>query len=244
MSNKVSAQQKGFKIKKLSYVINQFYKDKLNDEQKECYNLIENKTLTIVTGKAGSGKTLVAVYSALKDLASRKIEKIIITRPTVSTEDNGFLPGGIEDKLDPWMAPIYGNIKTITGPDIFQQLIAEEMIEIVPLTYMRGRTFIGSSIIVDEAQNMTDEQLLMVISRIGVSSKMIICGDDKQIDLKRKEQSGILFLSSISDENIGSFRLKENHRHPIVDKILTIYENEFSSNRMNKVLTLRNNGSY
>jgi len=239
MSKNIPTHQKSLKIKKLSYVINQFYKDKLNDEQKECYNLIENRTLTIVTGKAGSGKTLVACYSALKDLASRKIDKIIINRPTVSTEDNGFLPGGIEDKLDPWMAPIYGNIKTITGPDICQQLVSEGLIEIVPLTYMRGRTFTESTIIVDEAQNMTDGQLLMVISRIGVQSKMIICGDDKQIDLKRKEQSGIPFLSSITDEDIGSFRLKENHRHPIVDKILTIYENEFSSNRINKVLELR-----
>lgn len=244
MNQGETPRNKPFRVKKLSYIVNQFYKDKLNEEQKECYSLIDEKTLTIITGKAGSGKTLIACYSALKDLASKKIDRIVITRPTISTEDNGFLPGDIKDKLDPWMSPIYGNIQTITGPDICDQLVSEKLIEIVPLTYMRGRTFVNNTIIVDEAQNMTHEQLLMTITRIGIHSKMIICGDTSQIDFKKKETSGLLFLSSINDEEIGSFKLLENHRHPIVDKILNIYENEYSSSGMNKVLELRNNGSY
>lgn len=230
---------KSVRIKKLRYAVNSFEKNRLNKEQRECGRMIKSKTLSIVTGKAGSGKTLIACFSALRRLADKKIEKIVITRPTVSTEDNGFLPGDISEKLDPWMSPIYGCIKTIVGPDIFEQMMAANLIEIVPLSFMRGRTFLETSIIVDEAQNMTHEQMLMVISRIGLHSKMVVCGDVKQIDLKYKKDSGLAFLSSLTTESdIGLYQLKKNHRHPIVDRVLNIYENKDTNDNVSKVLRL------
>lgn len=232
--------KKSIRIKKLRYTVNKFEKDRLNVEQRECHRMIEDKTLSIVTGKAGSGKTLIACFSALKKLADKKIDQIVITRPTISTEDNGFLPGDISDKLDPWMSPIYGCIRTVVGSDIFEQLMAANLIEIVPLTYMRGRTFLECSIIVDEAQNLSHEQTLMCISRIGLHSNMVVCGDVKQIDLKYKKDSGLGFLSSLTSESdIGLFHLKENHRHPIVDRILDIYENNDVKSVTPKILSLK-----
>lgn len=152
------------RFKKLKYQIDQFEK-RLNQEQRKADRLIEDKTLTIISGKAGSGKTLISCFTALKKFAYREIDNIVITRPTVSTEDNGFLPGDINEKLDPWMSPIYSCIKTILKPldpnhggntnELFEQLISENIIEIVPLTYMRGRTFTDSYVIVDECQNLT-----------------------------------------------------------------------------------------
>jgi len=230
---------KSVRIKKLRYTVNSFEKNKLNKEQRECQRMIEEKPLSIVTGKAGSGKTLIACFSALKRLADKQIDQIVITRPTVSTEDNGFLPGGIDEKLDPWMSPIYGCIRTIVGPDIFQQLMAANLIEIVPLSFMRGRTFLECSIIVDEAQNLTNEQTLMVISRIGLHSNMVICGDVKQIDLKKRQDSGLGFLSSLtSEKDIGLYQLLENHRHPLVDRILDIYDKRDVEQTVSKIITL------
>lgn len=238
MSN-ANAEHKSIRIKKLRYTVNSFEKNQLNKEQRECQRMIEDKALSIVTGKAGSGKTLIACFSALRRLADKQIDQIVITRPTVSTEDNGFLPGDINEKLDPWMSPIYGCIRTIVGPDIFEQLMAANLIEIVPLTYMRGRTFVNSSIIIDEAQNLTHEQTLMVISRIGIHSNMVICGDVKQIDLKRHNESGLGFLSSLTNEaEIGLYMLRENHRHPLVDRILDIYESRNVREAPPKILTL------
>jgi len=216
-----------FRLKKLKYQIKEFEK-KLNIEQKQADELIEKKTLTVLSGKAGSGKTLLSCYTALKKFAEREVDRIVITRPTVSTEDNGFLPGGIEDKLGPWMSPIYSNFKTIlhndqdhTSIELYDQLIESKVLEIVPITFMRGRTFTNSLVIVDEAQNLTEEQSLMVLSRIGIGTKMIICGDLKQVDLRKRNDSGMWFMSRLKESaNIGSFELLKNHRHPVVDEIL------------------------
>lgn len=239
MSDNTGEVKRALRIKKLRYAVDKFEKEKLNKEQRECDRLIQDKTLTVVTGKAGSGKTLLACFSALRRLAQRKIDQIIITRPTVSTEDNGFLPGDINEKLDPWMSPIFANIKTIVGPDVFEQMMSQNLIEIVPLTYMRGRTFVDCNIIVDEAQNLTHEQTLMCISRIGIGSKMVVCGDTKQIDLKTYKQSGLGFLQSIPNESeIGVYQLKQNHRHAIVDRILDIYENNDIEKPEPKIITL------
>lgn len=225
---------KKLRFKKLKYQLDQF-EQKLNKEQRKTDRLIDDKTLTIVSGKAGSGKTLIACYTALRKFAYRKIDNIVITRPTVSTEDNGFLPGGIDDKLDPWMSPIYGCLRTILKPtnphhggntnELFDKLMAENVIEIVPLTYMRGRTFTDSCVIVDECQNLTMEQSMMCISRIGIHSKMVMCGDIAQVDLRYKKDSGMVFLSNLDlRSEIGSIELKENHRHVVVDQILEEYD--------------------
>lgn len=239
------------RFKKLKYQIEDFER-RLNKEQRYTDRLIEDKTLTIVSGKAGSGKTLISCYSALRRFAERRIDNIVITRPTVSTEDNGFLPGGIEEKLDPWVSPIHSCMKTVlkdysqnpnttNSLEMFEQLMNSGIVEIVPLTYMRGRTFTNSFVIVDEAQNLTMEQTMMVISRIGIHSKMVICGDLNQVDLRRPKDSGMWFLKNMEQDNlIGRITLQENHRHEIVDNVLSKFERMKSDESISKVLHLPN----
>ena len=156
----------------------------------------------------------------------REIDKIIITRPTVSKEEIGFLPGDLREKMDPWIQPIYQNMFALYDRSKIEKLIQEGSIEIVPLSFMRGRTFLDSVIIVDEAQNVTHEQMEMIVTRIGLRSKMIICGDDIQVDLKNKRDSGFRFLYKASKKikNLESITLFQNHRDPIVTDLISYYE--------------------
>jgi len=198
----------------------------LNDEQKEAKALILENPITVLKGMAGSGKTLVAVQAALDMLFNKEIDKIIITRPTVAKEDIGFLPGDLKEKMDPWLAPIYHNLYALYNKDKIEKELANENIEIVPFAFMRGRTFLNSFVIVDEAQNVTHDQMETVIGRLGKQSKMVICGDLAQIDLKNKKETGFSFLSRI-EEHVDGFRvmaLKQNHRHEIVSPILKVYQ--------------------
>lgn len=198
----------------------------LNDEQKEAKALILENPIVVLKGMAGSGKTLVAVQAALDMLFTKEVEKIIITRPTVSKEDIGFLPGDLKEKMDPWLAPIYHNLYALYGKDKIDKELERETIEIVPFAFMRGRTFLNSFVIVDEAQNVTHDQMETVIGRLGKKSKMVICGDLAQIDLKNKKETGFSFLSRI-EEHVAGFRvmaLKQNHRHEIVSPILQVYQ--------------------
>jgi len=202
------------------------FKIALNEEQKEAKAKILENTITMLAGKAGSGKTLLAVQVALDGLLRRHYEKIIITRPTVSKEEIGFLPGDLREKMDPWIQPIYQNMYALYDKVKVEKLIEDGKIEIVPLAFMRGRTFLDSCIIVDEAQNVTHEQMEMISTRIGLRSKMIICGDDHQVDLKSKRESGFRFLYSAARKvkNMCSITLMQNHRDPIVDNLIEIYE--------------------
>jgi phosphate starvation-inducible PhoH-like protein len=202
------------------------FKIPLNEEQKNAKDEILKNTLTILAGRAGSGKTLLACQIALDGLLRRHFEKIIITRPTVSKEEIGFLPGDLREKMDPWIQPIYQNMYALYDKEKVEALINDGKIEIVPLAFMRGRTFLDSCIIVDEAQNVTHEQMEMIATRIGLRSKMIICGDDYQVDLKSKRDSGFRFLYSAARriKNMVGITLKENHRDPIVDDLLLVYE--------------------
>ena len=202
------------------------FKIPLNEEQKAAKEEILNNTLTILAGRAGSGKTLLACQIALDGLLRRHFEKIIITRPTVSREEIGFLPGDLREKMDPWVQPIYQNMYSLYDKEKVEALINDGKIEIVPLAFMRGRTFLDSCIIVDEAQNVTHEQMEMIATRIGLRSKMIVCGDDYQVDLKAKRDSGFRFLYTASRkiENMVGITLKQNHRDPIVDDLLQMYE--------------------
>jgi len=170
------------------------FKIQLNEEQKLAKEEILNNTLTLLAGSAGSGKTLLAVQVALDGLIRRHYEKIIITRPTVSKEEIGFLPGDLREKMDPWIQPIYQNMYALYDKEKVEKLIEDGKIEIVPLAFMRGRTFLDSCIIVDEAQNVTHEQMEMIATRIGLRSKMIVCGDDHQVELKAKRDSSFRFL--------------------------------------------------
>jgi len=202
------------------------FKITLNEEQKEAKAKILENTITMLAGKAGSGKTLLAVQIALDGLLRRHYEKIIITRPTVSKEEIGFLPGDLREKMDPWIQPIYQNMFALYDKDKVEKLIEDGKIEIVPLAFMRGRTFLDSCIIVDEAQNVTHEQMEMIATRIGLRSKMIICGDDHQVDLKSKRESGFRFLykSMRKIKNAVGITLLQNHRDPIVDDLIQVYE--------------------
>ena len=202
------------------------FKITLNEEQKEAKSKILNSTLTLLAGKAGSGKTLLACQIALERLFMKDVGKIIITRPTVSKEDIGFLPGDLREKMDPWVQPIYQNMFTLYDKVKIEKLIEEGKIEIVPVSFMRGRTFLDSVIIVDEAQNVTHEQMEMIVTRIGLRSKMIVCGDDYQVDLKSKRDSGFKFLYTAARrvKNMVGITLLQNHRDPIVDSLLDLYE--------------------
>jgi len=199
----------------------------LNDEQKLAKQLILENPITILRGMAGSGKTLVATQAALDLLFTKQVDKIIITRPTVSKEDIGFLPGDIKEKMDPWLAPIYHNLYMLYGREKVDKELADENIEIVPFAFMRGRTFLNSFVIVDEAQNVTHNQMEAVIGRLGKESRMVICGDMAQIDLKDKRETGFSFLSRIEEqvEGFKIFTLEKNHRHEIVSPILLVYQN-------------------
>ena len=198
----------------------------LNEEQKQAKAIILENPVTVLKGLAGSGKTLVAVQAALDLLFNKEVEKIVITRPTVSKEEIGFLPGDIKEKMDPWLAPIYHNLYALYSKDKVDKELENGNIEIVPFAFMRGRTFLNSFVIVDEAQNVTHDQMETVIGRLGKNSKMTICGDMAQIDLKIKKETGFSFLSRI-EEQVQGFRvveLKQNHRHEIVSPILKVYQ--------------------
>lgn len=198
----------------------------LNEEQKEAKAMILENPITVLKGMAGSGKTLVATQVALDLLFRKEIDKVIITRPTVSKEDIGFLPGDIKEKMDPWLAPIYHNLFMLYSQEKVEKEIEAGNIEIVPFAFMRGRTFVNSFVIVDEAQNVTHNQMETVLGRLGRDSKMVVCGDMAQIDLKDKRQTGFSFLARI-EEHVKGFKvyaLEKNHRHEIVSPILKVYQ--------------------
>lgn len=203
----------------------------LSDEQKEAKDHIMNNTIIVLKGKSGSGKTLLACQAALDLVFKKQMEKIVIIRPAVAKEDIGFLPGDLKEKMEPWMSPIFSNLKDLYNKDKIEKMLTEGQIEIVPLMYMRGRTFSNACIVVDEAQNITNEQTEMVLSRIGLNSKMILCGDTRQIDLQNKKMSGFNFICQLEGRvnNLKVFELKQNHRNPIVDEILKIYYEEFET---------------
>jgi phosphate starvation-inducible PhoH-like protein len=201
------------------------FKVQLNDEQKEAKQLILDNTITMLAGQAGSGKTLLACQVALDGLIRRVYQKVIITRPTVSKEDIGFLPGDLREKMDPWVQPIYQNFFTLYDKAKVEKFIKDGLIEIVPVSFMRGRTFLDSCVIVDEAQNVTHEQMEMIVTRLGLRSKMMICGDQHQTDLKKKSDSGFKFLYKASRKikNLEAITLTSNHRNEIVEDLRNYY---------------------
>ena len=202
------------------------FKIQLNEEQKSAKAKILESTITLLAGAAGSGKTLLACQIGLEKLFMRDVEKVIITRPTVSKEEIGFLPGDLREKMDPWVQPIYQNMYLLYDKDKVEKHIQAGDIEIVPLSFMRGRTFVNNFVIVDEAQNVTHEQMHMIVTRIGLNSKMIICGDDAQVDLKKRSDSGFKFLykGASKIKKLEAITLKTNHRDPIVEDLLRYYD--------------------
>ena len=199
----------------------------LNEEQKSAKAEILENTVTLLKGQAGSGKTLLACQIALDLFFTRQIEKIIITRPNVaSADDIGYLPGSMKEKMDPWLAPIYANLYMLYNKPHIDKLVENQDIEILPFAFVRGRTFVNSCVIVDEAQNVNNNQTEMIVGRLGLNSKMIFCGDTAQIDLKNKKESGIDFFKILESrvKGVKVIVLSKNHRHPIVPEILHVYK--------------------
>jgi phosphate starvation-inducible PhoH-like protein len=199
----------------------------LNEEQKEAKSVILNNKITVLKGQAGSGKSLIAAQVALDLLFRKEVEKIILTRPAVTSgEDIGFLPGTKDEKLAPYTAAIYDNMYRLYSKEKIDKEILEGNIEVIPLAFMRGRNLTNCCVVVDEGQNITHRQMELVLGRICHGSRMIICGDTAQIDLKDKKISGFNFISTNFKEVPGFavVTLKTNHRDPIVEHILEIYK--------------------
>ena len=157
----------------------------------------------------------------------RKCNKIIITRPTVATEDNGFLPGNERDKMEPWLVPIRSNMRKVYNkPPILEKMEEDENIELVSLSHFRGRTFDDAIVIIDEFQNLTRSQFAMVLGRLGKNSIMILCGDNQQIDLKDKNYSAIHEVAKIiNSQYVYKTVLKDNHRHEAIFEVLQLLNN-------------------
>ena len=193
----------------------------LSEEQKAAKQAMLHHPYNFIVGKAGSGKTLLACQVSLDMFFKRMINKIIITRPTVSTEDNGFLPGSEKEKMEPWLVPIRSNMRKVYNkPAILEKMENQEDIELVSLAHFRGRTFENCVVIVDEFQNLTRSQLRMALGRLGKGSTMIFCGDNQQIDLKDKNYSAIHDVSKLTgSEYVYKRILLDNHRHPAIDEV-------------------------
>ena len=196
----------------------------LSEEQKQAKAQIRNHPVNFILGKAGSGKTLLAVQIALDSFFKREVNKIVITRPTISNEDNGFLPGSLDEKMEPWLVPIRSNMRKVYNkPTILEKMEKDENIELVSLSHFRGRTFDNSIVIVDEFQNLTKQQLAMVLGRLGKHSTMMLCGDPQQIDLKFANDSAVHEVHKLKESLfVFNVNLKDNHRHESLDEVLKL----------------------
>ncbi len=197
--------------------------------QKKYVDAIKHNTCTFGIGPAGTGKTYLAVAMAVVALKNKDAERIILTRPAVEAgEKLGFLPGDMQQKVDPYLRPLYDAINEMLGPDAFARLIERQQIEVAPLAYMRGRTLNDAFIILDEAQNTTSEQMKMFLTRMGTGSKMVITGDVTQIDLPGIRKSGLVealeVLKGVDDIAICRLTHKDVVRHELVQAIVKAYE--------------------
>ena len=196
----------------------------LSEEQKLAKTAILYHPYNFIMGKAGSGKTLLADQIALDMYFTRQVNKIVITRPTVSNEDNGYLPGSLAEKMEPWLVPIRSNMRKVYNkPHILEKMEKEENIELVSLSHFRGRTFDNAVVIVDEFQNLTKPQLGMVLGRLGKMSTMILTGDPQQIDLKFNNDSAIHDVPKLKgSDHVYQTVLRDNHRHEALNEVLRL----------------------
>ena len=196
--------------------------------QKQYLSAISSNTIVLGIGPAGTGKTYLAVAMAVKALKAHEISRIILTRPAVEAgEKLGFLPGDLQDKVDPYLRPLYDALFEMLGNEAVERDLEKNIIEIAPLAYMRGRTLDNAFIILDEAQNTTSEQIKMFLTRLGEGSKMVITGDITQIDLPDPKRSGLIeamrVLKTVDDIKIHQFSEKDVVRHRLVQDIITAY---------------------
>jgi phosphate starvation-inducible PhoH-like protein len=199
--------------------------------QKIYIDAIRNNDIVFGIGPAGTGKTYLAVAMAVSAMTSGAVRSIILTRPAVEAgEKLGFLPGDVAQKVNPYLRPLHDALNDLLGLERAQELIQQEVIEIAPLAFMRGRTLSNAFIILDEAQNTTREQMKMFLTRMGFDSQAVITGDSTQVDLPAKQQSGLLqakkILANIEGIRFCSFSKADVVRHPLIQKIINAYEKQ------------------
>lgn len=204
--------------------------------QKSYVEAIEKNTIVLGIGPAGTGKTYLAVAMAVKAFRAHTVNRVILTRPAVEAgEKLGFLPGDLQNKVDPYLRPLYDALLEMMGAEGFQKNIERSTIEVAPLAYMRGRTLDDSFIILDEAQNTTPEQMKMFLTRLGHGSKVVITGDVTQIDLPDPKRSGLSeaakVLKDIKDISINHFTEKDVVRHKLVQDIIKAYDKFYEDSR-------------
>ena len=204
--------------------------------QKKYVDLIRKNTIVFGVGPAGTGKTYLAMAMAITAFKTNRVNRIILTRPAIEAgEKLGFLPGDMQQKVDPYLRPLYDALYEIMGADAFQKNTEKGLIEVAPLAYMRGRTLDNAFIVLDEAQNTTPEQMKMFLTRIGFGSQAVITGDVTQIDLGEGKHSGLLdavrILEGIEDIGIITLTTKDVVRHPLVQKIIQAYEKKESGKK-------------
>ena len=204
--------------------------------QKKYVEAIRQNTITLGAGPAGTGKTYLAVAAAVTAFRAKEVNRIILTRPAVEAgEKLGFLPGDLQQKVDPYLRPLYDALFDMLGAEAFARYQERGSIEVAPLAYMRGRTLDDSFIILDEAQNTTKEQMKMFLTRLGFNSKMVVTGDVTQIDLPDGKKSGLLeamkILKNIPDISVCRFTEKDVVRHKLVQEIIKAYEKNEEAKR-------------
>ena len=199
--------------------------------QKDYYNIVKRNDVTFSIGPAGTGKTFMAVAFAVSALTSKEVDRIVLCRPAVEAGENlGFLPGDLKEKVDPYLAPFYDSLGEMISISKYKPLIADKVIEIIPLAFMRGRTLNNAFMILDEAQNATKTQMKMFLTRLGNNSKAIITGDTTQIDLPTNVKSGLVevvdLLKNIDGIGFAHLTSKDVVRHKLVREIIDAYEAE------------------
>ena len=199
--------------------------------QKDYYNIVKRNDVTFSIGPAGTGKTFMAVAFAVSALTSKEVDRIVLCRPAVEAGENlGFLPGDLKEKVDPYLAPFYDALGEMISISKYKPLIADKVIEIIPLAFMRGRTLNNAFMILDEAQNATKTQMKMFLTRLGNNSKAIITGDTTQIDLPTNVKSGLVevvdLLKNIDGIGFAHLTSKDVVRHKLVREIIDAYEAE------------------
>ena len=199
------------------------------EKQKKYLEILSKYNIIYALGPAGTGKTFLPVAVAVKKLIAGEIKKIILSRPAVEAGENlGFLPGDLKDKIDPYLIPLYDSLSELIGQEKMNKKIEDGSIEIAPLAFMRGRTLKDSFVILDEAQNATETQIKMFLTRLGKNTTMVVNGDPTQIDLPNSKISGLLnsanVLSGIEEVKIVKFDAQDVQRHPLVSKIIEAYK--------------------
>ena len=222
--------------KKIEYIIKTPKKSVIprSEKQKKYVRALKESEIIISSGPAGTGKTFLAVAVALTMLLDKKIERIILSRPAVEAGERlGFLPGDMKEKVDPYLRPLYDSLYDLLDYEKIQKRIEIGDIEIAPLAFMRGRTLKNSFAILDEAQNATDTQIKMFLTRLGENSKIVVNGDPSQIDLPNKKLSGLDrskdILSHLNEISVVDFDHSDVVRHPLVSKIVKAYNNNDQS---------------